>query len=52
MTNLEKKKITLSLPVDTNERLEDLAVKFGMTKSGLVTFLVNQTDEKGTIYTN
>lgn len=50
MTNLEKKKVTLSLAIDTNEKLEELAVKFGMTKSALVTFLINQTQEKGTIY--
>lgn len=47
---VEKKKITLSIPVETDEKLNVLAVKFGMTKSGLVNFLINQVDEVGTIY--
>jgi len=47
---VEKKKITISLPVETTETLDELAKKFGMTKSGLINFLVNQVAEKGTIY--
>ncbi|WP_325168974.1 MULTISPECIES: ribbon-helix-helix domain-containing protein [Bacilli] len=47
---VEKKKVTLSLPVETNDKLEELAKKYGMTKSGLINFLVNQASEKGTIY--
>ena len=27
-----------------------MAQKYGMTKSGLVTFLINQADDKGTIF--
>lgn len=50
MTTIIKKKVTLSLPEETNSKLETLALKFGMTKSGLVNFLINQTDETGTIY--
>ncbi|MBS9339187.1 protein repA [Fructobacillus sp. M2-14] len=50
MVNVKKKKITLSLPEDTNASLELLAKKTGMTKSGLVNFLVNQANENGTIY--
>lgn len=47
---LEKKKVMLSLPVETNLKLEALSKKFGMTKSGLVNYLINQTEEIGTIY--
>lgn len=50
MTNNEKKKVTLSIPKKTDEKLEDLAKKYGMTKSGLVNFLINKLDEDGTIY--
>jgi predicted DNA-binding protein len=47
---VEKKKVTLSLPVETDRKLEELAQKFGMTKSGLIHFLVNKTYETGSIY--
>jgi len=50
MVEIEKKKVTLSLPVDTNKKLEELCKKYGMTKSGLVNFLINQVAESGTIY--
>ncbi|GAP05055.1 ribbon-helix-helix domain-containing protein [Fructobacillus tropaeoli] len=50
MVEIKKKKVTLSLPEVTNENLELLAKKSGMTKSGLVNFLVNQANENGTIY--
>jgi putative ribosome biogenesis GTPase RsgA len=50
MVEIKKKKITLSLPEVTNENLELLARKSGMTKSGLVNFLINQANENGTIY--
>lgn len=50
MVEIEKKKVTLSIPVNTNEKLEELAQKYGMTKSGLVNFLINQVAEAGTIY--
>lgn len=46
VVNNEKKKITLSIPVETNNTLEEMARKHGMTKSGLVTFLINQLKEK------
>ena len=36
MVEVEKKKITLSIPIETNEKLESLAKKYGMKKSGLV----------------
>lgn len=50
MSGNEKKKVTLSLPKTTDEKLERLAAKYGMTKSGLVNFLINKIDEEGTIY--
>jgi hypothetical protein len=50
MVDIKKKNITLSLPIETNDKLEKLAKKYGMTKSGLVNMLINQVDEAGTIY--
>lgn len=50
MVEVEKKKITLSIPIETNDKLENLAKKYGMTKSGLVNMLINQVAEAGTIY--
>lgn len=50
MRSIEKKKITLSIPVETDDKLELLAQRFGLTKSGLVNYLINQTHERGTIY--
>lgn len=50
MVEVEKKKITLSIPIETNYKLESLAKKYGMTKSGLVNMLINQVAEAGTIY--
>ena len=50
MVEVEKKKVTLSLPVESNDKLEKMAQKYGMTKSGLVTFLINQADDKTTIF--
>lgn len=47
---VKKKAITLSLPIETVEKLDILANKYGMTKSGLVNFLINQLDEKGTLF--
>ena len=48
VVEVEKKKVTLSLPVESsNDKLEKMAQKYGMTKSGLVTFLINQADDKG-----
>lgn len=50
MVDIEKKKITLSIPVETNGKLEELAKKYGMTKSGLVNLLITQVAEAGSIY--
>lgn len=50
MTKTQKKKITLSLPVETDIKIEELAKKFGLTKSGLVNLLVNKASENGTIF--
>ncbi|MGQ7458444.1 protein repA [Streptococcus suis] len=48
---MDKNKITLSIPKDTNEKLAELAKTNGMTKSGLVNFLVNQLANKsGDLY--
>lgn len=47
MAKIEKKAVTLSLPVETNEKLSEIAAKYNMTKSGLVNFWVNQTEAKG-----
>lgn len=47
---MNKKKITLSIPEDTNKKLEELAKKHGMTKSGLVNFLINKLEKDGNIY--
>lgn len=46
----KKRKVTLSLPEQTNEKLEEIAEKYGMTKSGLVNFLVNKAYEAETIF--
>ena len=46
----EKKKVTLSLPVETIKKLEEISKKYCMSKSGLVNLLINQVSEKGTIY--
>lgn len=50
MINTEKKRVTLSLPTETDDKLELLAKENGMTKSGLVNYLINKTVEAGTIY--
>ena len=42
----EKKKVTLSLPVETIKKLDEISKKYGMTKSGLVNHLINQVNEK------
>ncbi|MFV8261697.1 protein repA [Aerococcus viridans] len=48
MSEKEKKKnITLSVTEDTDKVITDLSKKYGMTKSGLITFLVQQANEKG-----
>lgn len=43
----KKKKITLSVSEDTDKKVSEVAKKYGMTKSGLVTFLVQQASVKG-----
>lgn len=51
-TVMEKVRVTLSLSADTKENLEKFAKQNGMTKSGLVSFLINQLDKtaKGDIF--
>ena len=41
----KKKKITLSVTEDTDKKISDLSKKYGMTKSGLVTILVQKANE-------
>lgn len=49
MTATTKKvHVTLSLPEQTNNDLDELATGFGMTKSGLINFLINKTKASGT----
>ena len=43
----KKKNITLSVTEDTDKKINEMSKKYGMTKSGLITFLVNQASEKG-----
>ena len=43
---MKKKKVTLSLPVETIKKLDEISKKYGMTKSGLVNHLINQVNEK------
>ncbi|MCC9872092.1 protein repA [Streptococcus agalactiae] len=43
---MDKMKVTLSIPKETNEKLAELAKENGTTKSGLVNFLVNQLANK------
>lgn len=43
----KKKKITLSVTEDTDKKISDLSKKYGMTKSGLVTILVQKANENG-----
>ena len=50
MTNVEKKKVMLSLPVEVNTRLEELARENGLTKSALVTVLIQKLNQEGQIF--
>lgn len=50
MIVVEKKNVTLSLPVETNKKLEELAHDYGMTKSGIVNYWVNKTKEDGSLF--
>ena len=50
MVHVKKRPVTLSLPIEANEKLDKLAEKYGMTKSGLVNYLINRTSEEGTIF--
>ena len=40
----------LSLPVETNTKLEELARENGLTKSGLVTVLIQKLNQEGQIF--
>lgn len=43
----KKKNVTLSVTEDTDKKINEMSKKYGMTKSGLITFLVHQASEKG-----
>lgn len=45
-----KKRITLSIPNSSADVIENLAEKYGMTKSGVVTVLVKEAEEAGTLF--
>lgn len=46
----EKIRVTLSLPAKTNDDLNELSKKYGMTKSGLVHFLLQRLKERGDLF--
>lgn len=50
MTNTEKKKVTISLPADTTKMLTEISNKNGMTKSGLINYLINKVNNSGSIF--
>ena len=45
-----KKKVTLSLPVETIKKLEEISKNMVCQNQDWLTFLINQVSEKGTIY--
>lgn len=49
-TTIEKTKVMLSLPIETNQKLAQLANVYGMTKSGLVNLLVQKLEQEGKIF--
>lgn len=49
-TTIPKKKVLLSLPVEVNTKLEELAKENGLNKSALVTMLVKKLEQEGTIF--
>ena len=44
---LEKKNVTLSLPIEAIDLLDNLSVQYGMTKSGLVNILLQKAEKEG-----
>ena len=50
MTNVEKKKMMISLTDEVNTRLEELARENGLTKSALVTVLIQKLNQEGQIF--
>lgn len=50
MEKIKKEKITLSLPAETRTDLDELAKKYGMTKSGLIHFLLQRLKERGDLF--
>lgn len=50
MEKIKKEKITLSLPSATKADLEELSKRYGMTKSGLIHFLLQRLKERGDLF--
>lgn len=50
MEKIKKEKITLSLPAETKTDLDELAKQYGMTKSGLIHFLLQRLKERGDLF--
>lgn len=50
MEKIKKEKITLSLPSGTKADLEELSKLYGMTKSGLIHFLLQRLKERGDLF--
>jgi predicted DNA-binding protein len=50
MEKIKKEKITLSLPAETRTDLDELSKKYGMTKSGLIHFLLQRLKERGDLF--
>lgn len=50
MEKIKKEKITLSIPAETKTDLDELAKQYGMTKSGLIHFLLQRLKERGDLF--
>lgn len=50
VVKVKKEKMTLSLTEETKNDLNELAKKYGMTKSGLVHFLVQRLKEREDLF--
>ena len=46
----DKTRVTLSLPKEVNDTIKKYADLYGLTKSGLVTILVNQLVANGELF--
>jgi len=50
MEKVKKEKITLSLSKETKKDLDELSKQYGMTKSGLVNFLIQRLKEREDLF--